>query len=146
MFVKKSHFVIIALFITICFSNIYSQSIGKLYTKEDANRLYGEVLEPVEIPAFFMEAVLKNTNDVVMFKIIKGKLVILGDDRKSLLSSDQLVSESDPFYTFSKDKVLELLKSGNSKTVVVEQRSIKLTITNGAVTLQEAIICPPFCR
>jgi hypothetical protein len=142
---KKIGIITLVLFFSLCLTNIYSQSIGKLYDKDEADQKYGPVLESAEISRVDMESMLRITSKVIMFKFVEGELIILGDNRKLLTSTKTEIHQNDEFYMFTIDKVIELMVKGNSNSVFVEQRTTKLTITNGAFTLQESLLCPPFC-
>ena len=143
---KNSYLLITALLVILCFSDFYSQDIGILYTKNEADIKYGSVLESVELTKSQMESLLRKTSDCMMFRIVKGELIILGDNRNLLTSSGSFVKESDVYYMFSKSKVIELMKMGGERSLFVEQRETRLTVTCGKVTLEEAIFCPPFCE
>jgi hypothetical protein len=123
--------------------NVFSQ--GKIISKEEANKLFGEVLVSKEIPTSALKALVNQSTKVVMFNFIKNDVYILGDNRKVLLPAGLSVSSSEVFHVYSTSIIQELLNNGNTPVTYIEQRKEVLTITNGDLTLEYSIICPPVC-
>ena len=123
--------------------NVYSQ--GKILNKEEANKLFGAVLVSKEIPTSTLKALVNQSSKVIMFNIINNDSYILGDNRKVLLPAGFSVSNSEVFHVYSTSIIQELLNNGNTPVTYIEQRKEVLTITNGDLTLEYALICPPFC-
>jgi hypothetical protein len=137
----------ISLFIIIISSSIaFAQTIGKIYTKDEADKLYGNVIESVQISVSEVNSLLNQTQDKIMFSILNNQLVLLGDNRKVLSATTQNISPSDVFAVYSKSKLLELLNYGNGINVYFEKRASRPTITFGLHTLEFATICPPICQ
>jgi hypothetical protein len=139
--VKKLIFIFI-----LCTVSIAAQTVGKIYDKDEADQLYGSVSTALSISKSQLESVLEETNTYIMFRISGDQIVIL-DDTRYLLHPDQFeVLSTDVFYKFSKSKAEELLDSGSGSVVYVEQRSTTLTLTYGEYTLEDPVLCPPFCN
>ena len=130
--------------VTLMSINVYSQ--GKILSKEEANELFGTVLVSKEMPASSLKAFVGQSSKVIMFNIINNDVYILDDSRKVLLPSGFSVSSSEVFHVYSTLIVQELLDNGNTPVTYIEQRKEVLTITNGDLTLEYALICPPFCN
>ena len=124
--------------------NVYSQ--GKILNKEEANKLFGAVLVSKEMPTSTLKSLVDQSSKVVMFNFIKNDVYILGDNRKVLLPAGFSVSSSEVFHVYSTSIVQELLDNGNTPVTYIEQRKEVLTITNGDLTLEYSIICPPICN
>ena len=124
--------------------------IGKLYTKADANQIYGKVNTSVTVNTSTILQTMEKSPDYLMFNIINGHLIILSGKRAVLYSTDlsiTSVSKSTVFHVFSVSKIKELISvGGNNALSTVELRANNvLTVTNGEETMDASIICPPFC-
>jgi len=136
----------ISLFLIIISSSIvFAQTIGKIYTKDQADKLYGNVIESVQLSVSEVNSLLNQSQDKIMFSIINKQLVILGDNRKVLSATTQNISSSDVFAVCSKSKLLELLNYGDANYVYFEKRASRPTITYGMHTLEDIVFCPPIC-
>jgi hypothetical protein len=136
------------LFIILFYSGInfaQTKTIGKIFTKDDANTLYGNVIFMVTINVSELDSVLSQTQNVIMFNIMNKKLVLLGDNRKVISSDTVSISPTDVFAVCSKSKLLELLNYGDGTQINFEIRLNHPTITYGMHTLEETSICPPIC-
>jgi hypothetical protein len=122
-----------------------SQEIGKIYSKADAQAAFGVVKDSVSLSADDLRKILTGTENFVMMKVVNGKVIILGDGRKVLYPPNAKVDATDPFSFFSKSKVLELLKLSDSSTLSFELRKYWITISYGMSTLEDSLICPPWC-
>ena len=83
-------------------------------------------------------------NDI-MFKLVNGNLIVLGEGRKVLYPEETVVSDSDVFARFSSSKASELLSTGVDDNVYVEQRGDTTTINYGDNILEDGVNCPPIC-
>ena len=124
--------------------------IGKLYTKADANQIYGKVNTSVTVNTSTILQTMEKSPDYLMFNIINGHLVILNGQRAVLYSTDlsiASVSKSTVFHKFSVSKIKELISTGGNNVITtVELRNNNvLTITNGEETLDLGVVCPPNC-
>jgi len=136
----------IVLFVIMTSSSIaFAQTIGKIYTKDEADKLYGNVIESVQISASELNSLVSHSQNVIMFSVLNNQLVLLGDNRKMLSMTTQNISSSDVFAVCSKSKLLELLNYGDAINVYFEKRLSRPTITYGMHTLEEMAECPPIC-
>lgn len=135
-------FFYIFLFSTVSFS----QTVGKIFSQEEANNLFGDVIESVPINLCDLISAINQTQNYVMFQIIRGELIILGDGRKVLYPVGKNVDSKEVFALFSKSKVMELICLAGGNAVTVEKRQSHLTVTFGLNTLEESWPCPPFCQ
>lgn len=134
------------IFLLIFFTvNLNSQTYGKLFTKSEADKLYGEVLETYKFNRADLINIIARTDSTVMFKFINMTPVILGDHRELLYPDSLIVSDEEKFYLYSKSTVEKLISLYDNNEISIELREYNLTITNGNTTLEESIICPPFC-
>lgn len=138
--------VLFLFFYIFLFSTVsFSQTVGKIYSKEKANTLYGNVIDSTSVSLCNLISAINQTKNYVMFQIINGELIILGDGRKVLYPVGKNVSPKEVFALYSKSKMIELLCLGNGNTVTVEKRKDHLTVTFGLNTLEFGEPCPPFC-
>lgn len=131
-------------------SNTFAQEIyGKVFVKEEADKLYGSVLKSYKISALTLSEYLSKTGDYIMFKLgSKDETLAVLSDKRALLFSDRTdknISASEVFYAYSKSVVQELLNKGQEGTVYIEQREKVMTVTNGNYTMEIARPCPPYC-
>ncbi len=134
--------IVLLIFYTV---NLNSQTYGKLFTKSEADKLYGEVLETYNFNRADLINLIARTDSTVMFKFINMTPVILGDHRKLLFPDSLIISDEEKFYLYSKSTVEKLISLYDNNEISIELRESNLTITNGNTTLEESIICPPFC-
>jgi hypothetical protein len=120
--------------------------VGKIYTKDEANTLYGAVQQSKGISSAELTSLLGSSKNYLMFKIINGQLVILGDKRVVLYPKDYKVDNKEVFAVYSIGKVKELLDTGKAATTSVEQRKDVISINNGGQTMEISQKCPPFCN
>lgn len=137
---------IISLLLVIFSSSIaFSQVIGKIYSKDEADKLFGKVIESAQLSVPDLNLLLAQSQNNIMFSILNNQLVILGDNRKVLSATTQNISASVIFAVCSKSKLLELLNYGDDIKISFEKRLNNPTITFGAHTLEDLVICPPYC-
>jgi len=126
-------------------NTMYGQEVGKIFTSNEADSLFGKVIESKIVSSSILKEWLNSTNDKVMFKLENDNLTVLGDQRDLIFSNSSYTESNAVFHMFSKSKVLELLKKGGDSNSYFENRSKVLTITNGNFTLDLATPCPPYC-
>ncbi|MBU2444505.1 MAG: hypothetical protein KJ666_02885 [Bacteroidetes bacterium] len=136
--------------LTLCLSNhSFAQKdigeIGVIYSKAEADQLYGPVLISKSIDTKILSNVLQKITSYVMFGFKNNNFVITNEYRQVILSNGISITDNDVLSFYSKSKVQELLNLGKDNTTFIEQRSEKLTITNGAYTLEFSVMCPPTC-
>lgn len=127
------------------FTNQHAQIFGKFFSKNEADKLYGKVLESYSFIKTELLKIITETDSTVMFNFLNGSPVILGDQRKLLYPDSITVSKEEKFYLYSKSIVEKLISLYDYKEIYIEQRENNLTLTNGNTTLEESMICPPFC-
>jgi hypothetical protein len=136
----------ISLFLIVFFSSIaFSQEIGKIYSKDEADSLFGKVIESAELSVSDLNSLLTQSQNNIMFSIVDNQLILLGDNRKVLSPTTKDVSDSDIFAVCSISKLLELLNYGDDSKISFEKRLNNPTITFGAHTLEDLVVCPPYC-
>jgi len=134
--------VLIIIFLSI---NCQAQSIGKLFGKAEADILFGQVEKSVDIKASVLLNLIEKSQKKVMFRFVDGDVLIAGDGRKVLNSTNATVNENDIFMSYSKEKVLELINKNSSAIIQIEKRANTVTLTNNLDTLEESVGCPPDC-
>lgn len=122
-------------------------TVGKLFTKDQANQLFGPVVSSQTISAAALRALAERSPNYIMFNLINGRLVVLNANRKVLSgpASMTAVSPTQVFHFCSASKILELLQTSGATSVKVEQRQNNLTITADSQTLEDFMTCPPTC-
>ena len=121
-----------------------NEIFGKLYSKEEADKLYGNVLESVALKKSEVEKLLSASPERILFNVINNKCVILNRQRETVYGTYTAKSE-EVFPVYSTSKLTELLQAGGEEVTYFEKRKDKYTVTNGAVTLEESGDCPPNC-
>jgi hypothetical protein len=120
--------------------------MGKIITKEEADNLFGAVITSVKITPAELTAAIANTETNVMFRIIDGQALILGDRRKPIYPTTSfIVGPEDVYNMYSKLIVLELLNKSKGEAVYMESRKEVFSITYGDYTLEYSLLCPPIC-
>ena len=137
-------FLIISLVI-IMSTSLYSQEYGKIFSKSEADKLYGPVKVSKVVENDVLKSALQLTKKVIMFRFTNNNLTILGDRRTLLYSDRDFIDMGEEFRTFSKIKLEELLSKGKAKNSSIEQRAKDFTISNGNYTLEVSLPCPPYC-
>lgn len=145
MFFSKKFTLLFVLSFSLCSSLIFSQEVGKIFDKEEANGLYGPVLESRIMNVDEFKALINLTTDKVMFRLENNQISILGDTRNLLYSNSKFIVTNQLFHMYSKSKVIELLNIGKSEIVVLENRKEVFSITVGDYTLEMSNPCPPNC-
>jgi len=121
------------------------QTTGKIWSKDEAEQLYGEVLQSASMNCKELKNIISGTDENVMFRLLDGNVAILGDGRKVIYPAGASVSAEDVFSRFSKSVVEELLTKSEEETLYVENRKEVLTVTYGESTLELGLPCPPWC-
>ncbi|MCX6149840.1 MAG: hypothetical protein NTX22_04880 [Ignavibacteriales bacterium] len=122
-------------------------SYGQIYSTSEADTIYGTAILSVSITKIELTQFINATTDLLMFNIIDGDLFILGNGRKTLYPAGQVIGNDIVFRVFSVSKINELLNQGKSETVFIEKRNNDIiSLTNGSVTLEFGVGCPPYCE
>ncbi|MGD1006609.1 MAG: hypothetical protein ABR980_05195 [Ignavibacteriaceae bacterium] len=125
--------------------------VGKIYTKAEADSLYGPVLKADNIKTDDLAKLAENSPKYMMFNLIEGKACILNASREVISSNslvvsiNQTIEPTQVFRLFSTSKVLELIKQGGSDVTTIETRANVLTLNNGNTILELSLPCPPIC-
>jgi hypothetical protein len=124
--------------------------IGKILSNNDSKNfynLYGSVLNSVEMPADFFEALLNKTDATVLLKISSNSIQVLDENRNEIYPGVNIIDPEEIFYAFSKKNLLELLKKNNSNVVTFEmlEGAKSISVRGGNNMICELVACPPFC-
>ena len=136
----------LALFLLLSGLTFSQQVVGKIYSKQEADNLYGPVLSSVQIKSTTLTGLLSNSTNYIMFRIINGSAYIVDNNRHPLYSGNFTVKPDDVFRVVSISLVAKILQDGNNPITYIESRKNDiLTITNGLCTLEYTNACPPLC-
>ena len=132
--------------------------VGKLFTKQEANVLFGKVIGSMNISVTQLKNALANTKDYILVSVKNNTVVLRDENRRSISEENEYLDDKDVLYIFSKSQVENLLGSALLKTtsslsvsastdpvITVEVRASVLTLTAGETTLEYALPCPPVC-
>ena len=120
--------------------------IGKIFTKAEADSLYGPVLNADTIQTADLAKLAENSPKSMMFNFIEGKAVVLNSSRTVISGAAQTIKPEQVFRVLSTSKILELIKQGGSGVTTIETRANNIiTLTNGATVLEQSAFCPPIC-
>lgn len=135
-------FILFLVLVNIC----NAQIAGKIFTKDEADKLFGGVVESVKISPAEFKSIISKTEKYVMFKVVNSEATILGDGRKAIYpNADAAVGKMDVYHYYSKSVVLELLSKGKGDMVYLENRKEVFSVTYGTNTMEMGILCPPLC-
>ena len=148
---KIFYFLFISIISILILSCSSSAEIGKLFTSEKANQLYGPALQSQNISLSRLSQLLSKTEKTIMFGIINEQLIILDGKRNLLYPEKAEYKDTDVFTAYSISRVKELLwdgktKEGDDDNVSIDQRKEVLSVTFGEKTLESGIKCPPMCE
>ena len=136
----------LVLFLLLSGLSFSQQVVGKIYSKQEADGLYGQVLISVPINSNTLVGLLSNSTNYIMFRITNGSAYIIDNNRHPLYSRNFSVNPNDVFRVFSISLVTKILQDGNCPISYIESRGNNiLTITNGLFTLEFSNPCPPLC-
>ncbi len=142
--------VVSALLLVLCFgfaSSAFAQgTIGKIFTKAEADKQFGPVLKSVTMKVEEVKALLSKTGDYVMFDLSGDRVRCLDGKRQALNSFGKTATSKDVFHKYSRSKVEELISLGDGATVTFETRANVFSVTSGATTLELSVFCPPLCN
>ncbi len=143
--------------------------IGQVYSKVEADQLFGPVLKSITVPVSDLNKILSQCDKYVMFDVdissAKAQAIATDEARRPLNGYAKTIKPERIMHKYSKSKVQELLtKSGlstsstapmlksteangstQSTTVTFEIRSNVFTVSTAAYTLEMALGCPPMC-
>jgi len=119
--------------------------VGKIFSKQEAKVLFGEVKSSVELKPNLLKQALLKAKDYVVFVVKNGKLSIVNEKKQVLAGEVQAITLQETMFIFSKDKVAEFVSLIGSESIAVEERSSTTTLTAGVYTLEMSLPCPPIC-
>lgn len=146
---KIYHSTIISVLLLLFISCSPTKQIGKFYTPEEANKLFGNVIYSVDLSTNVLSELLKQTEKSIMFGLVDRQLIILDNHRNLIYPDKAEYKDTDIFTVYSIDVVTQLIsnrESGSqSENVSVEQRREVLSISSEISTLEMGLKCPPLC-
>ena len=158
---SKSLFFALAFVLLTGLSSSFAQ--GQIFSKAEADKLFGPVLKSVVVPVADVKAMLDKCKSVVMFDVdadgAAPQLIAVDDARHTLNAYGKSVASTRVLHKYSKAKVAELLSTAAASakttattlatdattTVTVEIRATVLSVTVGDYTLEKSAGCPPWC-
>jgi hypothetical protein len=142
----KRNIVIFALIVLLSGLSYSQQIIGKIYTKQEADSLYGPVLDSIPVQSNILSGLLTNSIGYIMFRIENGIVYIADNKRQPLYPSGLAVNPNDEFRVFSISLVALLIKNGNNPITFFETRNNGIiSLNNGSDILEYGSLCPPYC-
>ncbi|MEW6196945.1 MAG: hypothetical protein AB1521_17500 [Bacteroidota bacterium] len=166
---KTITFLVCALFIAALSSSTTTAQfkdlkIGKKFTVNQADQLFGKVKNSVTISKAELKAAVAKADKFVYFAIRNNKAYVLDGRKISLLDNQSFtLGKNEVVYVFSKSVVEDFLNSTTnlsvsssktgtanisttgSETITLEQREGVFTLSDGASTLEMSYACPPIC-
>lgn len=148
---KMYHIILISILLFLLLACSPTMEIGKVFTSDEADNLFGPVLFSEDIPQSNLSQLLSKTEKTIMFGIINKQLIILDSKRNLLYPEKAEYKDTDVFTAYSVSVLRELLSNsrlnkGNEEGVSVEQRIEVLSVTYGTNTLETGAKCPPMCE
>ncbi len=166
-----SLFLMISIIIVISSSISTAQTdigvIGKKFTRNDANALFGKVTSSIQVSKSEIAFALLKAEKYVYFTIRNNQVYVLGDRRLPLNRADFTWEKGTVAYALSKSVVEDFInntksrmltfelrssrpssifnKSGQVSTTLDDLNSIVFTISSDAETLEMSLPCPPLC-
>ena len=150
---KIYHIIVVSVLLLLFLSCSPTSQMGKIFTPEEANKLFGNVIYSVDINSNTLSELLKKTDKIIMFGLIDRQLIILDNNRNIIFPEKAEIKETDVFTVYSTDVVMELLSGkavnkqtdGEAETVSIEQRREVLSVSTDIQTLETGGKCPPLC-
>ena len=149
---KIFHAIIISMLLLLFLSCSSTKEFGKVFTSEEADKLFGTVLFSASVQIQDINALLGKTDKTIMFGIINKTVIILDNNRRLIYPEEADYKDSDVFTVYSVSLVKELIsefrqkKMGPEDEVNVEQRREVLSVSYGNNTLETGAKCPPLCE
>lgn len=131
-------------------SSTIAQQAGKVISSEEANNNFGATGQITLVSKSFLETMLEQAGQSIMFRVTDSGLIILDANRNVLFPDSKeaklKVNKEDVFTVYSSSVVYDLLNRGEGTSINIEQRAAVLSITLGLFTLEYGNYCPPFCN
>lgn len=143
----KSKMVVIfsVLAISIFSINLHAQTVGKIFSKNEANTLFGAVLESKTMSVSELKSIISQTNNYVMFLIKNGVVAIKGDGGTVIYNGGVTLYSTDVFMKYSKSMVSDILLISTTGEIYIEKRNSVISVSNDTNTLEYGQPCPPLC-
>lgn len=122
-----------------------TKTIGKIFTKDEADQLFGKVINSVELKKSDLKKALTKSKNYVLFSVKNNKALVMDEKKQSLTDARVSLASDEVAHVFSKDVVNEFLKKSKVETLIVEERVGVVSISDGNFVLEMAGICPPIC-
>jgi len=122
-----------------------AQSYGQIFTKQQADSLYGPVITSIPFSKQSIKTFLTQTNNYIMFRIDNNSAIVLDNHRMPLYPSHIPMNSADVYTMYSASVLENLLSLGNNSTVYIEKRENVLSVTDGGYTMEYGLLCPPYC-
>ncbi|HEX2869426.1 MAG TPA: hypothetical protein VHO03_20450 [Ignavibacteriales bacterium] len=122
--------------------------IGKIFTKAEADQMFGPVQKKFDIDVNAVKALLDQAGDYIMFNYDTDDLNIMDGNRKLIFNWGQIkkLLPTDVYRKFSVSVVRDLLSRGNEQKVHIEKRTDVITVTYSESTMDLGVYCPPDCN
>ncbi|MBK7630563.1 MAG: hypothetical protein IPJ23_07665 [Ignavibacteriales bacterium] len=149
---KIYHIIIISFLLLLFLSCSPTKEIGKVFTNQEADKLFGTVLYSAQVPLQEIDVLLGKTDKTIMFGIINKGVIILDNKRNLLYPEKAEYKDTDVFTVYSVSLVRGLIsefrqkKMGDEEELSVEQRREVLSVSYGNNTLETGAKCPPLCE
>lgn len=124
------------------------RTAGVIFTKEEADSLYGSVLNSFEMSSKELSSYLSKTDSYMLFYYdpAKSEAPFIFNNSKSVLNTSSMkMKMPEELRVYSVSQIKELMEKGGEETTIIEQREGVISITNGEYTLEMSLDCPPFC-
>ncbi|HEX2982082.1 MAG TPA: hypothetical protein VHO28_00920 [Ignavibacteriales bacterium] len=147
---KKFLFLYLAVLLIPLFGQekLAGKTAGVIFTKEEADSLFGSVLSSFEMSSKELSSYLSKTDSYMLFHYdpAKSKTPFIFDNSKSVMNMTAMKIEMpEELKVYSVSQIKELMEKGGQETTRIEQREGVISITNGEYTLEMSLDCPPFC-
>lgn len=119
--------------------------VGKIFDKNEAKVLFGEVKRSFELKPNVLKQALLGAKDYVLIAVKNGRISIANEKKQVLAGEVQAIGSTETVYIFSKSKVAEFVSLIGSEPIQVEERSGTTTLTAADYTLEFSVMCPPVC-
>ena len=143
---------VVFLLALILFACSQTSQIGRIYTSEEADKLFGVVIYSESINSSVLAGLLERTDKIIMFGLINKHLIILDNNRHLLYPERADFKDTDVFTSYDTGVVREILSVNSNKNndngseiIDVEQRREVLSVSSGSYTLETGLKCPPNC-
>ena len=117
---------------------------GKIFTKDDAEKQFGEVTYSVEMKTTEVKKLIENSPVGLLFKFVNGNLTVLNKQRQTILGTYEAKSD-EVFRHFTTSVLEDLLSQGTQDITYFQMRDETFTIENGSFVLEWSNPCPPDC-